>query len=249
VLLLATAVLAGCQTQPKPNVFYCGGAGGGGLMNWGRSIKDGLRRGGYKGDYTNFRWQSGWGVIADQQMDIRKKRKKAEELALEMEEHLDRNPGQPLYLVGLSAGSSIAIYTLEELPERVPVSAVVLLGPSMSSKYDLTAALRRVRGKMYIYTSDRDAVLKMFVPMTGTADRVYAGNDVAGLVGFQIPESAGRETMWQYEDKLVNVPWDKERRAAGDRGGHTDTTRAKFVEQHVVPRVLEDRTPRPVPPE
>ena len=71
----------------------------------------------------------------------------------------------------LSAGTAIATFALERLPEDVKVDSVVFLSSSLASRYPMTRALRRVKHGLYVFYSPDDAILKTFVPYTGTADR------------------------------------------------------------------------------
>src|SRR4030095_2265139 len=99
-------------------------------------------------------------------------------------------PNSPVNVVGLSAGTAIALYALEGLPAQNPGDTVVVLLSSVSSGYDLTTALRHIRGDMYVTTSPNDVVLSTLAPAFGTADRKYTGENIAGLRGFDLPPGA-----------------------------------------------------------
>jgi len=252
--LLAGALAAcGCmapQRMPTPTerddvVFYCDGAGGGGpLTNWGHSVLQGLEQDGYEGEFRNFRWQTGLGALADQVTSVKYKRERAAELARAMTAHWQRFPGGSVHLIGLSAGSAIVVYALEALPGAYQVDYVILLGSSLSAEYDLRRALRRVRGEVYVFTSKRDRVLSVLVPLTGTADRKRVGKRVAGRYGILMPPDADDETEALYS-KIVNVQWDDTRAEHGDPGTHTGATNPEFVRRFIAPLVNRDG-PRPL---
>ena len=244
LLALVACLVVGCQNPPKDNVFYCGGAGGGTILNWGKGLKTGLTKAGYQGKFTSFKWQSGLGALADQQMSVKSKRSKAKRLAAQIRKHIDENPDQHVYIIGLSAGTSVAVFALEELPAYAKVESVVLLGSSMSSTYDLGRALPAIEGKLFAFGSEKDSTLKFWVPVTGTSDRQYKGRSVAGVKGFHPPKDASGRTKASYEKTLVNVEWDESRKEAGDRGGHLSTTNSRFIERYVVPLVLEEQQQR-----
>ncbi len=248
IALLCAMAATGCAsvqraatpTERDDVVFYCDGAGGGGpLTNWGASVQRGLELDGYEGDFRCFRWHTGLGILADQTTSAEYKRAKARELVGHMKAHWRRFPGGSVHLIGLSAGSAIVVHALEELPSRYSVDNVVLLGSSLSADYDLRKALRRVRGEVYVFSSKRDRVLQVFVPLTGTADRRRVGARVAGRYGIQLPPDADDETEALYS-KIVNIEWDDERAAFGDSGAHTGTTNPRFVQRYIAPLLNRD---------
>lgn len=240
--------ISGCitfQRAPTPTehddvVFYCGGAGGGSLLtNWGTGVKQGLERDGYEGDFRDFRWQTGLGVLADQTASVNYKRRRARDLVVRMRAHWRRFPGGSVHLIGLSAGSAIVVHALEELPPHYKVDTVILLGSSLSADYDLRRALRRVRGEVFVFTSSRDRVLQVLMPLTGTADRQYVGSRAVGRYGFQMPEDADDELEALYS-KVVSIEWDDERQSHGDPGTHTGATNARFVQAFIAPLIHRD---------
>jgi pimeloyl-ACP methyl ester carboxylesterase len=240
--------LTGCaSTQPNLTaagaVFYCGGAGGGpGLTNWGLGVKQGLQDAGFAGTFVEFPWETGLGVIADQDESVKAKRAQGKKLARQIADYQAKYPDSPVNLVGLSAGTAIAVYALEALPASNQVDTVVMLSSSVSSAYDLTESLRRVRGDMYVTTSPNDVVLGELAPAFGTADRKFVGQDIAGLRGFYLPPAATPTSRRLYS-KVVILAWDPSWQSYGDAGAHTDTAKPAFV-QHVVVPLLKHDGPR-----
>src|SRR5262249_27063434 len=110
----------------------------------------------------------------------------------------------------------------------------------MSSKYDLTAAMKHVRGEMHAFTSPNDAVLKIFMPLLGTSDRQFVGAHAAGLEGFVRPAGEIRNTEYA---KVRRISWRAEWAALGNLGGHTDCNRAAFVRSVVAPLLVSVQTP------
>ncbi len=221
---------------PHGYVYYLDGAGGGGgLRNYGRGVRKGLLDAGFPGVGQIFRWNTGFGVVADQSASNKYKRKKAAELAGLIQDYKKEHPNAPMNLIGLSAGTAIVVFTLEALPESCPVEHVILLGASISATYDLTQALTRVKDEMYVFTSGKDAALRFLVPIGGTADRSSAKS--AGLSGFQKPAPATSETRRQYA-KLSEVPWREEFARKGNYGGHTDSVNARFVQAYIAPLIM-----------
>jgi len=241
--LMLTALGAGCsQTMPdraermtRGYVYYLDGAGGGGVVNWAGGVKQGLLDAGYNGAGEVFKWNTGLGVVPDQDASVEHKRSKAAECAQSIQQYVKEHPGAPVTLMGLSAGTAVTVFVLEALPVSCPVENVILLGASISSDYNLTRALQRVRNRMYVFTSEKDGVLAFLVPMAGTADRTIA--PAAGLRGFQMPSRPSAETRVQYA-KVAHIHWRSEFAKAGDFGGHTDTVKAPFVQQYIAPLIM-----------
>jgi hypothetical protein len=200
-------------------------------------VRQGLRNAGYDGAGEMFGWETGLGVLADQTASNEYKRGKAAELAKKMVTYHEKYPDAPMYLMGLSAGTAVAVFTLEALPADVKVENVFLLSGSLSATYDLTKALRHVRGKMYVTTSQRDVVLGGLVPMSGTADRDSGTTATIGVRGPRLPRGGSAETREFYASRLSVVPWRPEFARYGNMGGHTDTVAAAFIERFVCPLV------------
>jgi pimeloyl-ACP methyl ester carboxylesterase len=247
VILAGTAGLGCSQNFGGPqddaasshgDVYYLDGAGGGGVIsNWGRGVKAGLAQANYNGKFVEPRWETGMGVFADQVASDNYKRQKAGEVAAMIRDARRNDPDAPITLMGLSAGTAVAIFTLEAMPADCRVDNVILLGASIASDYDLTNALRHVDGRLYLFTSESDAVLKFAVPLAGTADRESGNVASAGLDGFVVPAGASAQTRRLYA-KITNVAWRASFEKDGDWGGHTDTTQPRFVRDHIAPIVL-----------
>lgn len=217
-------------------VFYVGGAGPIGNMG-SFDVPAGLRDAGYKGHVEVFAWQS-WTHAGDQ-VNLARNRQKAADLAAEIRRYRRRHPKPPIHIIALSAGTGIAAFALEYLPESTGIENVVFMGCSLSSKYDLTRALKRIHGKLYVLYSENDMMLKDVVWFAGTIDRSSADEGIAGLEGFYLPTSPHPDTIKQYE-KVQTIPYRSEFRTAGYKGGHTDGTSPSFVRRYLAPALMGD---------
>jgi pimeloyl-ACP methyl ester carboxylesterase len=216
-------------------IYYFDGAGGGtARKNWAEGVRDGMLAGGYPGAGEMFTWETGEGLIADQDASVRFKRAKALKAAAKIKRHEAAYPGVPLDLLGFSAGTAVAIFALEDLPETIRVNQVVLLGASISKDYDLTQALRHVKGHVYVYTSTHDRMLGFLMPFSGTADRKF-GDPGAGITGFTLPAGATAETRRLYAEKIVTIPWTAQLEKDSDYGRHFDNVKMEFIRDHVAP--------------
>ena len=243
ICLLASMQIGCMGGEPDYNshgvVFYCDGAGGGGISNWGPSVKRGLEQAGYNGTFDEFVWETGLGVVADQVESVSAKRAEAAKLAKQIVAYKNKYPDGPVHIMGLSAGTAIVAFTLEELPEKASVDTAVMLSGSISSSYDMTKALRRVKGDMYVTTSPHDRILTGAVPALGSADRKMVGDDVVGVHAFHLPPGATPETRRLYH-KIVVIGWRPDFIQYGDRGGHLDTTNASFIRHVIAPLVIRE---------
>jgi hypothetical protein len=243
--LIASLLLTGCagaspdraQRMQRGYVYYLDGAGGGGVTNWSGGVRQGLHSAGYDGAGEMFSWETGLGVLADQTASNDYKRGKARQLAQKMAEYRRQYPQTPITTIGLSAGTVLAVFTLEELPASVMVENVFLLSGSLSATYDLTRALRHVRGAVYVTTSQKDVVLGGLLPLAGTADRGADTTATIGVEGPYVPRGGSTEAQQLYSSKLRVVPWRPEFARYGDAGGHTDTVAAAFIERYLAPLV------------
>jgi len=245
---------SGCATTPvglpKPlpdrqarmrhgYLYYLDGAGGGTAQsNWAGGVRQGLLKAGYPGAGEMFSWETGKGLMADQDASVRYKRAKAAKLAKEIPKQLAAYPDAPIDLLGFSAGTAEVIFALEDLPAGVYVNNVVLLGTSISENYDLTKALSHVRGKVYLYTSTHDRMLSVLMPFSGTADRKF-DDPGAGIRGFVLPKNASATTRKLYKEKIVTIDWGKTLEKDGDYGRHFDNVKMPFIRDHVAPLLMK----------
>ncbi len=242
--------VAGCASKPtgwpKPRadrgerihngyIYFFDGAGGGTTQkNYAEGIQQGFIAADYPGSGEMLSWETGKGLMADQNASVEYKRAQAKIAARKITKHAQAYPGVPLGLLGFSAGTAQAIFTLEALPESVQVDDVVLLGTSISHDYDLTKALKHVNGKLYVYTSTKDRMLGFLMPFSGTADREY-GDPGAGITGFIRPKGAKASTRKLYKEKIVTIPWTAKLEKDGNYGKHFDNVKMEFIRDHVAP--------------
>ncbi len=220
-------------------VFYFDGAGGGTKdKNYGAGVVEGMLEAGYKGAGELMAWETGKGLLKDQVASVEYKRSKAKESAVAIQEYNREHPGAPIELLGFSAGTAQAIFALEALPEAVQVNRVVLLGTSISHDYDLTEALKRVSGKLYIFTSPHDRMVGTMMKLSGTADRKFRDAG-AGVNGFVLPQGASEATKQLYASKIVTIPYDESFKKDGDKGHHFDNVKKDFIREHVAPLLME----------
>lgn len=234
-ILLCASGCAPTFTDAARNgiIFYCPGAGN---VDFGDAgIREGMQAAGYRGQIGAVIWTVSLNPAIDQTLRINA-RIAAGSLARTIEAYNRKFPGKQADIIGLSAGTGVAIWALEDLRPDSNVNNVVLLGSSLSSDYDISKAARRVKGKIYVYHSPNDLVLAGPMKLFGTIDGKW-GVEGAGVVGLHSPRAA---------DRVVNIPWRKSFEQLGYYGGHVDSTSPRFVQNVLAKHIIApaDATPQ-----
>lgn len=218
--------------------FYLDGAGN---LGFGKeTVPLGLEDGGYQGQVEHFIWTTYLGPLMDQVV-YSYNRHRGRQLARKISSYLDRNPGASVNIIALSAGTGVAVFALESLSPKYQVDNVIMLSSSLSADYDLTRALRRVRGGMYFFWSPNDPVLRGVVPLVGTVDRENT-SQVAGVIGARVPPRASRQTRQMYATAVHNIRWYPQGGVGPIQLRHAGTTDRTFIRQMVAP-ILVRSTP------
>jgi hypothetical protein len=229
IFTLTVVIVGGCAPVFGPKAengitFYAPGAGNVDFGDLG--IRRGLKAAGYQGQVASVLWTVSFNPAVDQRLG--NARLGGLGLARSIESYTDKYPGRAVNLVGLSAGTGVVIWALEDLEDRYSVENVVLLGSSLWHRYDVSKALRHVRGKIYNYYSPNDQILAGPMKVFGTIDGVF-GEDGAGAVGLHPPRGA---------ERVVNIRWAPEFSRYGYHGGHMDATSARFVEAYISAHII-----------
>lgn len=236
VLTLAGVLVAGCaEPQKGPAVFYCDGAG---WYSSGGSVALGLRDAGFDGTFSTYGWSAMLGPAHDHFVNASSKGI-ARGLTQRIEKLRRSDPTGQIDVMGLSAGTSVVLLALEQLPAGIEVDNVVLFSPSVSAERNLTKAMQHVRRNLYATCSPYDAICGT---LAVNADGV--SGPPAGTVGFRLPKQAGAGTDTAYQ-RVINIPWDPAYLAYDWSGGHTAVTNRRMVGAVIAPRVLT-REPYPL---
>lgn len=238
VLLLA---LGGCVDYTAAERYQTGLVvvldGAGDVTMAPGQIRWGLHDGGVRDAIEVFPWSDSHNVLADQ-TNVQRNREVAGQLTSRLLEYMAEHPGRPVHLIGLSAGTGIVIFAVEQLPLDHPVDGVCLMASSLSDTYDLEPALRRIRNEITNFSSVADVgVLGVGVGVAGTVDRGQSG--AAGLGGFKMPTGASADTERLYANKVVEMPWNPAYLIFGHAGDHLGASSSGFVKQFMAPIVLD----------
>lgn len=221
-ILFVCGLAGGCGAPAEKfgRTWYIDGAG-----NWGFGVVDvpvGLKEAGYKGHVSNYHWSLTMNPALDQTLRFIA-RASGSVLAAEITDFLKRHPEGDANIIALSAGTGVAIWAVEDLRPPYKVNNVILVGSSLSSRYDVRKALANMKGKIICYYASSDPVLQGPVRLLGTIDGSY--DDSAGLVGVRGPGAA--------TGRIVNIGWNSRFSALGWTGGHADCTNKRFVRAEI----------------
>jgi pimeloyl-ACP methyl ester carboxylesterase len=179
----------------------------------------------------SFDWTHGRGLGLADVVDVDYARCQGQQLADEIRRYRWAYPTVPIYLVGFSAGSTVALTAAESLPTDT-LERIVLLAPSVSAGYDLRAALASARQGVDVFTSERDRFyLGLGTAVLGTSDGKRQA--AAGRVGFCPPALSAGETC--LSGRLRQHPWDPSVAWTGNEGGHSGSLRAQYLRAYVLP--------------
>ena len=221
-------VTLGAPRAPVGAVIFCAD-GAGGFRGTTEALRENL------GERSVVRvelfdWSHGRGRMLSDHLHHRNIVEQGRRLACESQALKASRPDVPIYLIGHSAGCAVALIAAESTPPGV-IDRVVLLAPSVSSKYDLRPALSRTR--IDAFTSRADwIVLGLNMRVFGTTDRRWT--TTAGRVGFeQVGEEPCDQALYA---RLCQHPWDPSQADTGHKGGHYGSFEdSKYLRAYVLP--------------
>ncbi len=190
----------------------------------------GLRRGGCRMNVELHRWCTTAGALLVVPDLVRRQRslRQAKRLAALLERLLRERFG-PLYLVGYSSGTFIALEACRRLSTPDALHRLVLLAGSTSPDF-AWEGLDRVIREASSFHSPLDIIAGVGPALFGTNDRRWSPG--CGTVGFRHPPSWLTQRRWR--------PGDIRR---GYLGGHFTVTAPAFVQHEIAPLFNRPTTP------
>jgi len=238
---LAAALLGGCITihptvirasSEPPKRYHIHLPGIGGYRSIDRGMLRGLQEAGFDAEFEPYDWtgsDTGLAALLASKRHITE----SAHVATMITEAYRAHPGAKFTVSAHSAGAGIIVWALEQCSPEVKIDDLLLLSPALSPKYDLSKALRHMRGHAYVIYSPYDvAVLGIGTNMFGTVDGVKT--DASGKVGFAKPQGADDQ---QYK-KLVQVPYDSDWVRLGNIGDHIGSMSRPFAREILGPLLL-----------
>jgi len=138
VAWVMAGTMAGCGPDPRDRfgrTYYIDGAG-----NWGFGVaemQEGLRAAGYPGNIVNWRWSLTLNPALDQTVGRPAARSSGALLGEEITAYRKDYPRAQVNIIALSAGTGVAVWACENVKPPATVHNVILLGSSLSSRYDM----------------------------------------------------------------------------------------------------------------
>ena len=145
-------------------------------------------------------------------------------------------PGQPVHLIGHSAGAGMALFVLEHLSGDQAVTSVTLLSAAVSRRFDVERLLDRTTAGIWNFYSPLDLpTVGLGTMLFGTMDRRHAVS--AGALGFLTKHCSlmSSEDPRLQRPQLNQIPYQKEMAKSWNFGGHFGSTNAVFVRDNLVP--------------
>jgi hypothetical protein len=209
----------------------------GGERNIDLYMTRGLKDGGFNGQIEIYDWTE-HDIGIDALLATQRNYKEAKLIAKILTDRYDKDPAAPIYLTCHSGGGGLAVWALEDLPDRVKIKTFLMLSTALSPRYNLSKALRHVSGKAYVFFSNEDSlVLGTGCRLMGTIDGVKT--DAAGRMGFTMPPTAD---AGQYA-KIVQFPYNPEWIRLGDVGSHIGAMDHRFARLVLAPLLVSGTLP------
>jgi pimeloyl-ACP methyl ester carboxylesterase len=199
-----------------------------------RDLIRGLKAGGYDGETEIYDWtEADPGLSA--LWSRRRNEREAQRISEKIIQIVKNDPTVRITITAHSGGAGLAVWALQRLPENVHVQTLLLLSSALSPGYDLTTALRHVRGSVYAFNSEYDSfVLGAGTRAFGTIDGVRT--EAAGKVGFVMPDGGDAQ---QYA-KLMQPPFDRAWMKYGNLGDHIGMLSGEFAKRVLAPLVMAE---------
>lgn len=234
-------ILCGCGTfhmvqkaprppkSPEAAIFIADGAGN--FKNCSRSVAEAVSRDHDSTLVHTFDWSHGYGKVLADQLGFEYAQEAGRGLARQIEEFHEHAPHCRIFVLGHSAGSSVALSALEHVSPGV-VERGFLIAPSVSARYPVEPALKNVKHALHVYYSKHDWwYLGVATHVLGTQDRKFV-EPAAGRVGFRVDSNDPLFT------KLKQHPWKPADAQTGHFGGHFGPYHPEFIRRNILPLTI-----------
>ena len=191
-------------------------------------------------EVRSFHWTHGYLRVAADQMHASHMRREAQKLADLVLSCRNLAPGNPIFLVGHSAGCGLVLWAADQLPPGT-LEGIVLLAPAVSADHDLRPALASSRRGIDVFISHHDwACLSLGTMLAGTTDRCFT-RATGGRLGFRpIITCPADGVLYQ---RLRQYPWDSSLLWTGHKGGHYGSYQPMFLRLFVLPLLMPNDQP------
>lgn len=237
LLVPACAQLPPCQpvsTRPQlsPRHVAMAADGAGDYRTCSETIRATAQADARPLEVITFVWSHGYLHNLADHTDYAFARDRGRELAELVVTRRQAHPDVPVSLIGHSAGCGVVLAAAEQLPPD-SIERVILLGPSVSSHYDIRPALRAARYGVDLFCSPRDVVwLGAFIQLFGAMDDPIATR-TAGRFGFDVRSDDPSDAVLCA--KLRQYTWNPSLRTVGHDGGHFGAYAPEHLRRFILP--------------
>ena len=210
----------------RPVVWVANGAGD--LRGCSTSLAEASAAAGDPVEVVPFVWSHGYRQILRDQVDTRHAREQGGRLAAAITDQRNRDPDRRVVVVGHSAGAAVVLAATEHLPAGA-IDRLILLAPSVSTRYDLARAACVAREGIDVFSSRKDVwALGVGVRLVGTTDG--GRGPAAGRKGFRLPGELSGRVRQHF--------WSPEWGQTGHTGGHYGVYAPGFARQYLFPLMV-----------
>lgn len=227
--------------SPAPPAILIVADGAGNFQACSRAMRSAAKEKGLPLEIRTCRWSHGYMRILSDQLGYRHAQNEGAKLAAEVNELRRAQPQARIFLMGHSAGSTVILSALENLPPGA-VEQAFLLSPSVSSRYEIVPALRNVGTRLHVYYSEHDFWhLGLAMQMIGTQDRMFL-TSAAGRKGFAFEPRTEEERA--LAAKLHQHRWEPSDLLLGNDGGHFGAYRSEYASRRILPWIFGENAGR-----
>ena len=217
------------MTAKGPLLLHLPGVGG--YLACDRRMLAGLRDAGVAANIVVYDWTDNHPGI-DALQAYQRNQRQAKKIAGLLAAHAAADPDSPIYITSHSGGCGLAAWALQDLPPSVKVQTILMMAPALSPTFDLTPALRHIKGNLYVFSSPLDSVaLFTGTRLFGTIDGVRTA--AAGFGGFVQPPGAD-PILYR---KLAQRPYESDWIKYDDFGGHVGAMSRAFAGAVLAPLI------------
>jgi pimeloyl-ACP methyl ester carboxylesterase len=195
------------------------------------SLRETAAADGWPLDVQTFVWSHGFLRNLADHTDYEWGREQGRKLAAVVQKQKQDHPNVPVSLMGHSAGCFVVLEAANHLPPD-SLERIVLLAPSVSSKYDIRPGLRAAKNGIDSFYSKHDRFwLGAFMAVAGTSDTATDAR-AAGRFGFE-PQPTPEELPLYA--KLRQYEWNPSLDQVGHDGGHYGAYQPGHLRKFVLP--------------
>lgn len=226
LFILLCVLCVGCSRRAKTAaaIYFVPGVAGDGM--WYNGLRAGLRDAGEARPIITVSWGAPGPLFAMNFSNAGIHDDAEQKLANILKSHAEKFDQEQIVLLGHSAGCGVILGAMRKLPHDARVDQIILVAPSVSPQYDISAALQK-SGSVDAFVSSRDTTfLSWRTSNFGSYDNIKTR--AAGNAGFLIDRYSPAELT-----RFRQHPYDPAWNSLGNDGGHFGGVSRRFVASNI----------------